>query len=403
MRGGSEVPGPEAMLVEDGAVIDEVLRLKRQERRELKDQMQSRKSTKALFRTAIGAREKAVIKLEGLQKEEADLTQLLLLKQQEIVDAKNDAADKAREVEMLQAKRLAEVDCDGSVSHGSSASISSPKSPQQWALGLAASLPEDVRVKFEDWCSSVGFDAKASVYPVLGGSEPGVSSDSTRCGSCLADTDCDDFSGIQIPCCQSSFLLATGCAFCCGVSDEQESGAVAGSGADVECSCHASAVGVVSRTSAFSGPARVTAGPAEQAFKTCTVAEFSRRVHLDKPRGRGLMKGLKPEILEQISSWPSALAHGCEACTQIIAYTDGSACMTRVWPKLGGGGWMESSHFAVDASGAWSLAGGAWGPVETDHAAQSFLGASRPTSPVAEVTAIASVLRMLRAARVSIP
>ena len=32
-----------------------------------------------------------------------------------------------------------------------------------------------------------------------------------------------------------------------------------------------------------------------------------------------------------------------------------------------------------------------------------FLGASRPTSPVAEVTAIASVPRMLRAARVSIP
>ena len=39
---------------------------------------------------------------------------------------------------MLQAKPLAEVDCDGSVSHVSSASCSSPMSPQQWALGLAA-------------------------------------------------------------------------------------------------------------------------------------------------------------------------------------------------------------------------------------------------------------------------
>ena len=63
--------------------------------------------------------------------------------------------------------------------------------------------------------------------------------------------------------------------------------------------------------------------------------------------------------------------------------------------KAGGRGW--------DASGVWRLAGGVWGPVETDPAAQLFLGASRPTSPVAEVTAIASVLRMLRAARVSIP
>ena len=73
----------------------------------------------------------------------------LIWKQQEIVDGKNDAADKAREVQMLQAKRLAAVDCDGSVSHGSSASFSSPLSPQRWALGLAASLPEDARIKFD--------------------------------------------------------------------------------------------------------------------------------------------------------------------------------------------------------------------------------------------------------------
>ena len=128
--------------------------------------MQSRKSTKALLKAAIAAREKAVIKLEGLQKEEMDLTQLLLLKQQEISDAKSDAAEKAREVETLQARRLAEVDCEGSVSHvSSSASCSAPLSPQQWALGLAASLPEDVRVKFEEWYSSVEIEAKASVDP----------------------------------------------------------------------------------------------------------------------------------------------------------------------------------------------------------------------------------------------
>ena len=98
------------------------------------------------------------------------------------------------------------------------------------------------------------------------------------------------------------------------------------------------------------------------------MADFSRRVPLDELRGRGLVKGLQPEILDQISSWPSGAV-----------------------------------IFAVDASGAWSLAGNAWGPVETDPAGLLFLGASRPTSPVAEVTAIASVLRMLRAARMSIP
>ena len=146
--------------------IDEVLRQKRLERQELKDQTQSRKSTKALLKAAIAAREKAVIKLEGLQKEEMDLTQLLLLKQQEISDAKSEAAEKAREVETLQARRVAEVDCEGSVSHvSSSAACSAPLSLQQWALGLAASLPEDVRVKFEEWYSSVEIEAKASVDP----------------------------------------------------------------------------------------------------------------------------------------------------------------------------------------------------------------------------------------------
>ena len=68
--------------------IDEILRQKRLERQELKDQMQSRKSTKALL-------------LKGLQKEEMDLTQLRLLKQHEISDAKSEAAEKAREVETL--------------------------------------------------------------------------------------------------------------------------------------------------------------------------------------------------------------------------------------------------------------------------------------------------------------
>ena len=75
------------------------------------------------------------------------------MKQQEISDAKSEAAEKAREVETLQARCLAEAeaDCDGSVSHVScSASCSAPLSPQRWAHGLAASLSEDVRVKFEE-------------------------------------------------------------------------------------------------------------------------------------------------------------------------------------------------------------------------------------------------------------
>ena len=83
------------------------------------------------------------------------------------------------------------------------------------------------------------------------------------------------------------------------------------------------------------GSARVTAGPAEQDSELCTMADFSRRVPLDELRGRELMKGLQPEVFEHISRCPSAHAHGDEACKKKKkAYTDGSACMTRAWPRL---------------------------------------------------------------------
>ena len=119
-----------------------------------------------------------------------------------------------------------------------------------------------------------------------------------------------------------------------GGSDEQESEAAAGSRSVRE--CRRPAVAGCRRLSGSSlpGSARVTAGPAEQDSELCTMADFSRRVPLDELRGRGLIKGLQPEVLEQISSWPSAHPRGDEACTQLIAYTDGSARMTRAWPRL---------------------------------------------------------------------
>ena len=272
--------------------IDEVLRLKRQERQELKDQMQSRKSTKALLRTAFGAREQAVIKLEGPQKEEVDLTQLVLLKQQENVDAKNDAAEKEREVEMLQAKRLAEVDCDGSVSHGSSASFSSPRSPQQWALGLVTSLPEDVRVKFEDWCSNADFEAKASVDPyseVLSQVSPAIRQDADP----VSPTSIATISvGSNFRAATASFPSPRAAPYVAGFQMSKSQERLPG----VEKTSNVAAV-------------------------TLTEALFQERARTQARachgwRGRGLMKGLRPEILDQSSSWQSAQAHGSEACTQ---------------------------------------------------------------------------------------
>ena len=71
--------------------------------------------------------------------------------------------------------------------------------------------------------------------------------------------------------------------------------------------------------------------------------------------------------------------------------------------KAGGRGWVGSRYLCRVRSVevGWRRLGGA---SRDGFRCSLFLGASRPTSPVAEVTtAIASVLKMLRAARVSIP
>ena len=101
------------------------------------------------------------------------------------------------------------------------------------------------------------------------------------------------------------------------------------------------------------GSARVTAGPAEQDFELCTMADFLRRVPLDELRGRGLMKGLQPDVLEQISSWPSAHAHGDELSTQLI---DGwLGVHDKSLAKIGGKGWVESRYFCRGRVGSMEV------------------------------------------------
>ena len=103
--------------------IDQVLRQKRLERQKLKDQMQSRKSTRA----AIAARA-AVAETTG--------------------DFRRKGAKQPTRRE--RSKRWRRGVWPRSIATGrflmspSSASCSAPLSPQQWALGLAASLPEGV-------------------------------------------------------------------------------------------------------------------------------------------------------------------------------------------------------------------------------------------------------------------
>ena len=139
-----------------------------------------------------------------------DLTQLLLLKQQEVWDAKSEAAEKAREVETLQARRLAEVDRDGSVSHiSSSASDSAPLSPQQWPLGCGVALRG--RSKFEE--------AKASVDPY-----PEVLSQGSPVTSLPADpVSSTPIAATSTASVRSRLLSPPPCgAVCCGVQSKSQ-------------------------------------------------------------------------------------------------------------------------------------------------------------------------------------
>ena len=54
------------------------------------------------------------------------------------------------------------------------------------------------------------------------------------------------------------------------------------------------------------------------------------------------------------------------------------------------------SFFAVRQDGARRFLGALWGPVDVNVSSQYFLGATRPTIPVAELTAITIVLMLLR-------
>ena len=135
----------------------------------------------------------------GLQKEEIDLTQLLLAT----------PPRRQREVETLQAKRLAEVDC------------SSPLSPQQWALGLA-------RIKFEEWYTSVDFEAKASVDPYSEVPSQGSPATPQHADPVSTTPIVTTSAGSNFRAAKAPFHFAAGCAVDCGVSDKQESRAAPG-------------------------------------------------------------------------------------------------------------------------------------------------------------------------------
>ena len=66
------------------------------------------------------------------------------------------------------------------------------------------------------------------------------------------------------------------------------------------------------------------------------------------------------------------------------------------WPAVPISAGWGAVFFAVRDDGSRRLLGALWGPFGVSDASQYFLGACRPTIPVAELTAITVVFKLLR-------
>ena len=183
-------------------------------------------------------------------------------------------------------------------------------------LELRRRFNEDFRVKFEEWYSSVEIEGKASVDPYSEVLSQGSPATLLPADPVLSTPIAATSTGSAFRAAKAPFPSQRAAPYAAGFQVEQESEAAAGSRSVRE--CRRSAVAGCRRLSGSPSPrsTRVTVGPAEQDFELCTMAHFLRRVPLDELRGRGLVRGLQPEILEKISSWSSAHAHGDEICTQ---------------------------------------------------------------------------------------
>ena len=105
-------------------------------------------------------------------------------------------------------------------------------------------------------------------------------------------------------------------------------------------------------------------------------------------------KELDSAVVEQWSSWTVLPASA--VITSMVVYTDGSAALRRGWPQVvAAAGWgLVVLANATDAHGdqCSGMVGVACGPVSIVEDSVGFLGATRLSAPVGELTAIAAIL-----------
>ena len=108
---------------------------------------------------------------------------------------------------------------------------------------------------------------------------------------------------------------------------------------------------------------------------------------------------------KQLSVWRAILAWGPLPTdddnigfNNVDIFTDGSTVMSRQWPSTPiAASW--SVYFLPKVPGQIRFLGALWGAVAIEQMDPLCFGATRPTSPVAELSAIDVALKMLRAVK----
>ena len=130
------------------------------------------------------------------------------------------------------------------------------------------------------------------------------------------------------------------------------------------------------------------------------AVEFIKAMHLRGPRVAPNSQFLPVSLSGQSRlSWLGILSQLMMTLIffdTLEVYTDGSAVLRKGGAFCTHLGCWGALFFAVKTDGTRRFLGALWGPVDVNESSQYFLGATRPTIPVAELTAITVVLMLLR-------
>ena len=131
----------------------------------------------------------------------------------------------------------------------------------------------------------------------------------------------------------------------------------------------------------------------------CDAVEFIKAMHLRDPRvAPHLQFSSKPQrAIEAIWAWGAPPSDDDTFFFDMLEVrTDGSAVLRKGWPVVPISAGWGALFVVVKPDRSWRFLGALWGPVDVNESSQYFLGATRPTIPVAEITAFTVVLMLLR-------